>query len=104
MTAMDLHTDGLIDVSLKLKSLLRRSPGLNIEEIAKHMDLSEERRGYLGVVVRRMEGSRTIIVRKGQHYVLGSSTRMRARRRKQEHEEQARTDHHRQQQQHCAAK
>ena len=74
-------TDELRRVSLRVKGLILRNPGLTNGEIM--VRLPQENRDHMITAIRQMRSSGMVIVRNDQYFALGHSVKAKAKRHRQ---------------------
>ena len=75
------NADELRKVSLRVKGLILRNPGLTNQEI--EMRLPQEYRDCMVTAIRMVRSSGMIIVRNNQYYALGHSVKTKAKSHRQ---------------------
>lgn len=73
-----MEVEKLKDISIKVKGLVLKNPGLTRNEI--NMKLSEENRISISTVIRIMRRNGMIIIRNDKYYSLGNSIKVKAKR------------------------
>jgi len=75
------NMDKLRKVSLRVKGLILRSPGLTNEDIITQ--LPKEYRYIMNIAIRKMRSSGMVIVRNDKYYALGHSVKAKVKRHRQ---------------------